>query len=155
PEVTLVRTVLRKRLLDEPRIQAQEKHLDQMLRILASSGFVTLSPEPPKPDDENPPAYRAEQALPTPELDNLLVFRSVHPLYAAFLLQHLGLAERDERLQAFESVLEMPRPLLRYVRVPSPDVLPPGPLQRERLDEELIRRGLMIAKQEPQPGEED
>ncbi len=155
PEVALVRTVLRKRLLDEPRIQAQEKHLDQMLRILASSGFVTLEPEPPKPDAASPPPYFAVRAVPTPELDKLLVFRGVHPLYAAFLLQHLGLADREERLQAFESVLEMPRPLLRYVRVPGPDSLPPGPLQRERLDEELIRRGLMIAKPEPQPGEEE
>src|SRR5207248_2722076 len=94
-------------------------------------------------------------ATPTPELDKLLVFRSVHPLYAAFLLQHLGLADRDERLQALESVLEMPRPLLRYVRVPFPENLPPGPLARTRLDEELIRRGLMIAKPEPGTGEEE
>src|SRR4029077_3964858 len=100
PEVSLVRNVLRKRLMDEPRIQAQEKSLDRMLRILESSGFVTLSPEPPKPEDENPPPYAAFLATPTPELDKLLVFRSVHPLYAAFLLEHLGIADRDERLQA-------------------------------------------------------
>ena len=168
PEVSLVRNVLRKRLMDEPRILAQEKNLDRMLRILASGGFVTLTPEPPKPDElsgargegreaekESAAPYVAVQATPTSELDKLLVFRSVHPLYAAFLLQHLGIADRDERLQALESVLEMPRPLLRYVRVPFPENLPPGPLARTRLDEELIRRGLMIAKPEPQPGEEE
>ena len=71
--------------------------------------------------------YRVERAYPTEKLDTLLVFRSVHPLYGAFLLQHLGLADRDERIQALESVLEMPRPLLRYVRVPWPEELPPGP----------------------------
>jgi superfamily II DNA/RNA helicase len=155
PDVALVRNVLRKRLMDEPRILAQEKHLDRMLRILAASGFVTLTPEPPAPEQENPPPYVALQAAPTPELDKLLVFRSVHPLYAAFLLRHLGKADRDERLQALESVLEMPRPLLRYVRVPFPENLPPGPLARERLDEELIRRGLMVAKPEPQPGDDE
>ena len=155
PEVSLVRGVLRKRLMDEPRIQAQEKHLDRMLLILAAGGFVTLSPEPPKPDEENPPPYLAVQATPTAALDNLLAFRSVHPLYAAFLLEHLGIADRDERLQALESVLEMPRPLLRYVRVPFQEDLPPGPLARTRLDEELIRRGLMLAKAEPKPGEDE
>lgn len=154
-EVALVRGVLRKRLMDEPRIQAQEKHLDRMLLTLAAGGFVTLTPEPPKPDAENPQPYVALQATPTPELDKLLVFRSVHPLYGAYLLQHLGIADRDERLQALESVLELPRPLLRHVRVPFPEDLPPGPLAQKRLDEELIRRGLMIAKPEPQPGDED
>ena len=29
-------------------------------------------------------------------------------------LEQLGIADRDERIQALESVLEMPRPLLRY-----------------------------------------
>ena len=81
----------------------------------------------------------------TPALDKLLVFRSICPLYGAFLLEHLGVANREERLQAFESVLEMPKPLLRYVRVPWPEQLPPGPLAVERLDPELIRRGLIEA----------
>jgi hypothetical protein len=82
----------------------------------------------------------------------LLVFRSVHPLYGAFLLEQLGIADRDERIQALESVLEMPRPVLRYVRVPRPDQLPPGPLAANRLDPELIRRGLILA---PVPKSED
>jgi hypothetical protein len=73
------------------------------------------------------------------------VFRSVHPLYAVFLLQHLGIADRNERLQAFESVLEVPRSVLRYVRVPWPEDLPPGPLATTRLDADLVQRGLMTA----------
>src|SRR5205823_6596823 len=118
-------------------------------------GFVTLEPEPPPPqppkepgaagDGEPPPAYVPVRAHPTPALDSLLVFRSIHPLYGAFLLDHLGIADRSERIQALESVLEMPRPLLRYVRVPFPDQLPPGPLATERLDPELIQRGLIAA----------
>ncbi|MBI3409954.1 MAG: DEAD/DEAH box helicase [Planctomycetes bacterium] len=155
PEVSRVRGVIRKRLMDEPRIKAQEAWLEQMLLILAKGGFVTLSPEPPKPEEQSPSPYRATMATPTAELDKLLVFRSIHPLYAAFLLQHLGIANREERLQALESVLEMPKPLLRYVRVPFPEELPPGPLAQTRLDEELIRRGLMLAKPEPQPGDEE
>src|SRR5262249_37827943 len=136
---------------DEPRIKASEKHLEVMLLSLAAGGYVTLSPEPPrKGEGENKPEqplepYHAILATPTPSLDRLLVFRSVHPLYGAFLLQHLGIADPNERLQSMESVLEMPRPLLRYVRVPFPEDLPPGPLARERLDPELIQRGLITA----------
>jgi hypothetical protein len=93
----------------------------------------------------NPPAdYQPILATPTPELDKLLVFRAVHPLYGAFLVEHLGRADRNERLQALESVLELPRPLLKFVRVPYE--LPPGPLTTESLDPELIARGLIVAK---------
>lgn len=152
PEVSRVRTVIRKRLMDEPRIKANEKILDQMLLTLASGGYVTLDPEPPKPPaegqpppDPDTPPYSARLAIPTPELDKLLVFRTAHPLYGAFLIDQLGIANREERLQAMESVLEVPRPLLRYLRVPFPDQLPPGPLATTRLDEDLIRRGLIIA----------
>ncbi len=170
PEISRVRTVLRKRLMDAPRLAASEKALDRMLLTLADRGFVVLDPAPPveasggrQPPDSAPIAdpmknqgadaprspspedYHVVRATPTTALDRLLVFRSVHPLYGAFLLDQLGVADRNERLQALESVLEMPRPLLRHVRVPRPDELPPGPLQTTRLDADLIRRGLILA----------
>jgi superfamily II DNA/RNA helicase len=149
PEVSKVRAVLRKRLMDDARIKASEVQLDRMLHALAARGFVTLDPppEPPKEGEkpnEGPPA-QVVRAYATPALDTLLVFRSIHPLYGAFLVEQLGSADRNERVQALESVLELPRPLLRYVRVPWPDQLPPGPLATTRLDAELIRRGLMLA----------
>jgi superfamily II DNA/RNA helicase len=172
PEVARVRTVLRKRLMDEARIKASEKALDRMLLTLAERGFVTL--EPPLPSEpaalaagldaphpaanaagspiQVPPDYQIVRAVATPALDTLLVFRSVHPLYGAFLIEQLGIADRNERIQALESVLEMPRPLLRYVRVPRPDQLAPGPLATTRLDPELIRRGLILA---PVPKSDD
>jgi hypothetical protein len=174
PEVARIRNLIRKRLMDEPRIRASEKILDQMLLILARAGFVTLEPEPPAAvegvEDQgskansadsplNPgvpapivPPYSPVLANPMAKLEQLLVFRSVHPLYAAFLLEQLGIADRDERLQALESVLEMPRPLLRYVRVPGD--LPPGPLAMTRLDADLVSRGL-IAAPVPDREEED
>src|SRR5579871_196521 len=151
PEVARVRAVLRKRLMDESRIQASEKILDQMLLTLASGGFVTLEPKPPNPVPEGETAapelsvqrYTAVLATPTAELEKLLVFRSVHPVYGAYLINQLGIADRTERLQAMESVLEIPRPLLKFLRVPFD--LPPGPLASTRLDAELIRRGLIVA----------
>jgi superfamily II DNA/RNA helicase len=160
PEVARVRSVIHKRLMDEPRIKAGEAALERMLLILARGGFVTLEPEPPaeqtapKADGPGSP-YTPIFAKATPELAKLLVFRSTDPLYGAFLLNHLGIADRNERLQALESVLEMPRPILRYVRVPGPEDLPTGPLAQTRLDEELIRRGLMIARPVPAPGEDE
>lgn len=153
PEVSRVRTFMRKRLMDEPRLLVAEKTLERMLQTLAQAGYVTLDPAPPPPESGEP--YAARVATPTAALDQLLVFRSVHPLYGAFLLKHLGLADRNERLQILESVLEVPRALWRALRVPDESEMPPGPLARERIDEELIRRGLMIAKPAPVEGEED
>jgi superfamily II DNA/RNA helicase len=167
PEVNKVRNVIRKRLLDASRVQAGEKQLEQMLRTLATAGYVTL--DPPLPEDHRdkpggspdqpggtPEKYAANLATPTAKMDALLVFRSVHPLYGAFLVEQLGIADRAERIQAFESVLEMPRPLLKYVRVPLPEELPAGPLQTTRLDADLINRGLIVAAPPPpEPGAEE
>lgn len=188
PDVERVRTVIRKRLMDENQIQKHLQDLNQMCLTLWSAGFVELDPEPPQPklpegeSTEEPQAeapepsgggllegllpettpeektaktpkpkkeksplekYAPTQATPTEKLDQLLVFRSVHPLYGAFLLRHLGKGNREERLQALESVLEVPRPLLRSLRVPRPDDLPPGPLATEVLDPMMISMGHM------------
>ena len=180
PEVSRIRNLVRKRLMDEPRIKAGELALDRMLLTLSAGGYVTLEPEPPsreetapppptaaellaryslnfKPEEAAPPPppkpYSPVLARPTPALSRLLVFRSVHPLYGAFLLDHLALADEHERVQAFESVLGLPGPLLKYVRVPFD--LPPGPLATTRLDEELIRRGLMQAPRSPDDEDND
>jgi superfamily II DNA/RNA helicase len=151
PEVSGVRAFMRKRMMDEPRLLAAEKTLERILQTLAQGGYVTLHPEPPPP--ESGEFYAAQLATPTPALDQLLVFRSIHPLYGAFLLKHLGLADRTERMQIFESVLEVPRALWRALRVPDESEMPPGPLARERIDDELVRRGLMVAKPTPAEGE--
>jgi superfamily II DNA/RNA helicase len=173
PEVSRIRSVIRKRLMDEPRVAAADRSLDQALLTLARAGFITLQPEPPAPlagrasdgpdapsivrpaNGVGAPRYLAELAQPTAKLDLLLGFRSIHPLYGAFLLEHLGIADRNERVQALETVLEMPRSVVRHVRVPFAEHLPPGPLATTRLDEELIRRGLMIAQPEAADDDED
>src|SRR5207249_3378727 len=63
PEVSLVRNVIRKRLMDEPRIKAQEKGLDHMLLTLAGAGFVTLTPAPPS-EEPLPNGRGSEKTLP-------------------------------------------------------------------------------------------
>ncbi|MBX9628788.1 MAG: DEAD/DEAH box helicase, partial [Gemmataceae bacterium] len=177
PEVDRIRTVVRKRLLDGPRVEAGMKQLNRMLLTLHEKGYVKLEPEPPtepanpererggtptpsltlgvRPEEASPrpPEYQPVLATPTEALDQLLVFRACHPLYGAYLIDMLATASREERLQAFESVLELPRPLLRHVRVPWE--MPAGPLATEKLDPELIARGLLVAKPPKAEGEDD
>ena len=70
----------------------------------------------------------------TEQLRNLVLFRGVNPLYGMFLVNQLGIANREERIQAMESVLELPVRWPHFVRVPQQDEMPPGPLATERLD---------------------
>jgi hypothetical protein len=99
------------------------------------------------------PEYVPITATPTPALDKLLVFRACHPLYGAYLVDLMAKASREERIQLLESVLELPRPLLKFVRVPWE--LTPGPLQTEKLDPELIAKGLITAKPPAEAGDEE
>ncbi|MGD9127737.1 MAG: DEAD/DEAH box helicase [Planctomycetia bacterium] len=104
-----------------------------------------------KPRDE----YRAERAVPNQRLDQLLLFRGVHPLYGLFLIDQLGIADRAERLQAMESILELPGTVARFVRVPRQTDLPPGPLATGRLDEQLLQLGLATAEELVEPTQDD
>ncbi len=87
-------------------------------------------------------AYRVQRAYPTPKIKSLTSLRGVNPVYGTFLLEQLGIADRRERIQAFESLLEMPATVARDLRVPRYDELPPGPLATSRLDQELLQAGL-------------
>ena len=86
-------------------------------------------------------------ATPTESLPHLLKLRGVHPLYGMFLMNHLGIADRNERIQALESLLELPRSLGRAIRVPNEEELPPGPLATTRLDSQLLKLGLATAEE--------
>ncbi len=103
------------------------------------------------------PDYRPEFAYPTEALDGLLNLRGVHPLYGLFLMNHLGIADRTERIQAMESLLELPRSLGRAVRIPPLDEMPAGPLATTRLDSQLLKLGLATSEElgAVDPDEED
>ena len=103
---------------------------------------------------EPKPLYRPQFAHPTEGLSNLSKLRGVHPLYGMFLMNHLGIANREERLQAMESLLELPGSVGRFVRVPGHDQLPPGPLATGRLDEQLLKLGLATAEEIGGPTDE-
>jgi hypothetical protein len=156
PEIGKIRTVIRKRLLDAPRIAAQEIELHKRLLVLHEHGFIKLVPEPPVRGPEDPfpkePAP-ADFAHPTENLKSMLHFRSIHPLYGVFLLDFLPKASPEEIIQILESLLELSPTLGKSVRVPWGDRMPPGPMATELLDPELVQRGL-IRSTAPE-GEED
>jgi superfamily II DNA/RNA helicase len=127
--------------------------------------FLPFSPSPPLPfspspvlpsEPPAPPPYRPALAHPTAELAKLSLFRSVNPLFGMFLVHELGIADRKERIQAFESALDFPAPVARYVRVPKQEFLPPGPLAMLRLDQQLLQFGLATIEELVQrPKEEE
>ena len=160
PEVEPVRQLVGRRLLDSKQLEVAQSDLVRMLLTLWRGGYVELDPEPPKKDDseetkqpsetaaeEHEAAYCPEFAYPTPDLDRILKFRGVNPLYGVFLINQLGIADRAERIQAMESVLELPPSVGHFVRVPSHEELPPGPLATTRLDVHLLQLGLVTAEQ--------
>jgi hypothetical protein len=123
--------------------------------LFARAGLTPADPPHPETNEASAAAdYSPQTAAPTPELAKLLAFRSIHPLYGAFLLDHLGYADDNERLLAMESALNLPRPLLRSVRPPRPEEMPPGPLETLRLDPMLIERGLAAQRPAEPTGEE-
>jgi len=117
-------------------------------RLLAEAGFVSAKAKAEvAAAAAEPVSYEPKLAHPTPELARLVKLRGINPLYGMYLVKQLGIASREERLQAFESVLEMPGSVARLVRVPKPEEMPPGPLATTRLDGELLALGLATPQQ--------
>jgi superfamily II DNA/RNA helicase len=169
PEIEPIRRLVGKRLMDPGRLEAGQRDLDRMLMTLWRAGYVELEPRPPlegeeeaAPEPAEPkkklldlttgklveqpaperPQYKPMLAYPTENLQKLMLLRSVNPLYGVFLVNQLGIANREERIQALESVLELPGSIGRYVRVPKHEQMPPGPLATTRLDPLLLQHGL-------------
>ena len=164
PEVDLIRKLVEKRLLEGKLAKNAIRDLRDMLLTLWRGGYVELDPKPnldemettPTAEGESPKIILPERAVPTEKAKYLSQLRAVHPLFGLFLVNHLGIADRNERLQAFESILELPLSLGRAIRPPKQEDMPPGPLQTGRLDEQLLRLGLATAEQlGAEPDEED
>lgn len=144
---------------------------DMLAALSLGTGIATPPPTEPdkvsKPDkdednkkkDDAGPSLRLRDYAPirgtkTPKLKQLLIFRAVNPVYGAFLLDHLGLADDYEQMQVLESLLEMPGSVARRVRVPHPDRMPPGTLAIDVVDPELVQRGIMT-QDELYPSQQD
>ncbi len=117
----------------------------------------TTAAKPKNASGEALANYQPLLATPTEAMFDMLQLRAVHPLYALFLMNHMGIADRNERVMAFESLLQLPRSLGPVIRIPKPDALPPGPLATTRLDPQLLKLGLATADEfgYPKEGEEE
>jgi superfamily II DNA/RNA helicase len=137
----------------EKEIQKQKKPLLDVTVRAPGSSSLPVSHSPPLQPAK--PTYQPRFAYPTAELPKLLKLRGINPLYGVYLVNQLGIASREERLQAFESVLEMPGSVAKHVRVPKYEEMPPGPLATTRLDAELLQMGLATPEQLGAKSEED
>jgi hypothetical protein len=87
--------------------------------------------------------YRPDHVEFTPRLELLTEIRSLNPIYGLFLISHLQFADMKEKIQALESVLELPANIAKLVPVPPPEELPFGPLATEILHPKLLELGLV------------
>ena len=126
------RTFLSKRFNTAEKIAKYQAQVDHMIGNLARFGYLTYAED-------------GDHVTLHDTIHGLLLFRSVDPLYGAFLSQQLLRGHFEEKLTALESVLLLPPGLERSLRLPD---LPPGPLQTETLVPTLLQRGLVLAHPE-------
>lgn len=86
--------------------------------------------------------YVPQRAEGTTELPLLLRLRSINPLYGMYLADWIYHGDATERIQAIESILELPGNVAKSVRVPPPEELPFGPLALQTLHPRLLQLGL-------------
>ncbi len=133
-----VREFLARRFNTPQRIARFQQQLEYMIDNMAALGYLQ------RLDDDQ---VRLEASI-----DRLLHFRSIDPLYGAFLAEQLNYASFEEKVQVLDSVLEVPPVIAR--RVPLPE-LPKGPLQEQVIEPLMIQMGVVIAapeKTEPEYG---
>lgn len=124
-----VRTFLSKRFNTSERIAKFQDQLDHMINNLATFGYLT------KAEDE-------DHVILSDKIWRLLDFRSIDPLYGAFLAGQIARGNFEEKIQALESVLSVPPAIERQVRLP--EDLEPGPLQANELQPTLIQMGVVL-----------
>ncbi len=107
------------------------------------NGAAVLAPKTTENEEEKP-IYIPQRAIPEEALESMAKLRGVHPIYGTWLLNYLPHADRKERLQAFESILELPYSLGPAIRVPYQEDLPRGRLAVGYLDTRLLDLGLAV-----------
>jgi len=133
-----VREFLSKRFNTPERNAKFIEQLDYMIQNLEALGYLGRSED-------------GDQVTLDESIFQLTNFRSVDPLFGAYLQQQLGRSSFEEKVLALESVLQMPPAILRHVRIP--EELPPGPLQKDLLEPLMVQMGVTLARPEKPEGE--
>jgi len=132
-DLAQVRRFLTRRFNTPERNEKFIEQLDYMIQNLAGLGYLIRA------DD-------GEHVTLNASIECLFDFRSVDPLYGAFLAEQLARSSADEKVMALESVLEVPTAIVKRVRLP--DYLPKGPLQTEVLEPLLLQMGVSLTRPE-------
>ncbi|HUP81427.1 MAG TPA: helicase, partial [Pirellula sp.] len=122
----------------DPNATAEESAIDDEEEVEAETSDSSDGVELRYELDE----YRPEKAEPTEKLNLLVQLRSVNPLFGLFMIDLMQHADESERIQAIESVLELPANISKLVACPPPDILPFGPLATNVLHPRLLELGL-------------
>ncbi len=130
-----VREFISKRFNSAERIEKFHKQLEYMIDNLAAMGYLTRAAD-------------GDHVTLHDSINRLLHFRSVDPLYGAFLAEQLRYGDFDEKVQILESVLDVAPVIAR--RTPLPD-LPKGPLQREIIEPLMVQMGVKLARPQAEP----
>ncbi|MFQ5413902.1 MAG: DEAD/DEAH box helicase [Phycisphaerae bacterium] len=125
-----VRSFLSKRFTTSDRIEGFQKQLDHMVANLERFGYLSR--------DEDRDHVTLHDTI-----EKLTHYRSVDPLYGAFLRDLLARGSAEEKMQALESLLPLSPAIRRKLHLPFD--LPPGPLQTHVLEPELIQRGIVVS----------
>ena len=125
-------------ILDQMRTDAPEP-------IAEAVDDADISPPPSEsggPVDFEIDDYVPDTAEPTVRLPELIQIKTCNPLLGLFVSDLLVDADDAERVAVLESMLEVPRTVARWVRVPDAEELPRGTLETETLDPQLLQLGL-------------
>lgn len=124
-----VRAFLSKRFNSAERLAKFQDQLDHMVDNLACFGYLTRGEV-------------EDQVVVHDNIEELYHFRSIDPLYGAFLGRHLARGDSTEKMLALESVLSMPPAVGRQIRIP--EHIQPGPAQRDVIEPALLQMGIAI-----------
>ena len=134
-----VREFLSRRFATAEQIEKFSQQLDHMISNLAALGYLERAED-------------GDHVTLNDAIYRVLNFRSVDPLYGEFLASELRFSNFEEKILALESVLEMPPAIVRRMYMPD---LPPGPLQSTVLEPLMVQMGVVIARPDGAPDEDE
>ena len=122
-----VREFLSRRFNNPERLERFQSQLDHMTDNLHALGYLV------KAED-------GDHVSLNESINELMLFRSIDPLFGAFLTKFMGRSAPTDKIQALESVLGVPPAIERRVRGVD---LPVSPFETQELDPLLIQMGLI------------
>ncbi|MCB9857888.1 MAG: DEAD/DEAH box helicase [Phycisphaerales bacterium] len=135
------RAFVEKRFNDADRIASYQEQLGFMLENLAGLGYLSI----------------AEDGLHVTLNDSihkLLNFRSIDPLFGAYLAEQLVQSNDLEKQVVLEALLETPPGIWRHMHL-RPGDLEPGPLQTNVMEPLMIHMGIKLAGSPANESEEE